>query len=73
MEQPGRVGELLFLLAHPDAVGHVPSEPRDRRGVPRRATVADVERAHQAGEHTPRQRDVLLGTVARLLQQVRHV
>ena len=73
VQQPRGVRELLLVLAHPDRLGHVAREPGDRRRVPGGALVADVERAHQAGEHAPGERDVLLGALARLLEQVRHV
>ena len=73
VQQSGGVGKLLLLLGHPDLLGHVAREPGDRGGVTRRALVADVERAHQSGEHAPRQRHVLLGAMAGALEQVGHV
>ena len=48
-------------------------EPGHGRSVPRGAPVADVERAQQAGEDSPRERDVLLGSLTGLVEQVRHV
>ena len=54
---------------HPDRPRDVAREPRDGGGVPRGALVADVERAHQSGEHAPGERHVLLGAVARLVER----
>ena len=73
VQQPSGVRELLVLLAHPDRLGHVAREAGNGGGMPGGPLIADVERAQQAGEHAPRERDVLLGAVARLVEQMRHV
>ena len=73
VQQPGGVGELLLLFAHPERIRHVPREAGDGGGMPGGALIPDVERAEQAREHAPRERDILLGPVARLVEQVRHV
>ncbi len=53
VEQPRRVRELAFGFVHPNGLGDVPREPRNRGRVPGGALIADVERAHQPGEHAP--------------------
>ena len=57
----------------PTASRDVPREPRHRGRVAGGALVADVQRAHQTGQHAPGQRDVLLGPPPRPLDQLRHV
>jgi hypothetical protein len=67
------MGQLLVVLAHADRLDHVPREPGHGRRVPGGALVADIERAEQAGEDSPRQRDVLLGPFPGVVEQVGHV
>ena len=54
VQQAGGVGELLLLLAHPDARAAMSREKRgDGGGVARGARVALVERAQQAARARP--------------------
>ena len=73
VQQAGGVRELAVALGHPLRAGDVAREGGDRGGVARRARVAQVERADQAGQHSPGQGGVLGGAVAGGHDQARHV